>query len=182
MWRSIPKLLTHVHKLCPCDWLGMRPRFRFLDFLASCCQNIQNSWNTRKQEDLAYVERSRTMFKILKSLLNIMQSLQESQVRRRRLKTSKKKHSNHLSVWCYKPYERGRTSKRTRETIEAMTKKVTRKPIRLIDSPPPSFLAWEDPMQPILETFGRVNWKLLRASELATRAQTLPPGLIGEDW
>ena len=29
-----------------------------------------------------------------------MQSLQESQVRRRRLKTSKKKHTNHLSSAC----------------------------------------------------------------------------------
>lgn len=46
VWRSVPKLLTHVHKLCPCDWFGMRPRVRFLDFLSSSCQNIQNSLNT----------------------------------------------------------------------------------------------------------------------------------------
>ena len=105
-----------------------------------------------------------------------MQSLQESQVRRRRLKTSKKKHTNHLSSAC----DAINPTKET-ELQNEHERRSKRWPKRLqenrFDSPPPSFLAWEDPMQPILEKFGRVNWKLLQAIELATRAQTLPPGL-----
>lgn len=60
---SVPKLITHLHELCPRNWLGMFPWFWLLNFLHLLCGHICNKtnssdWTNFQQQVKPYAENS----------------------------------------------------------------------------------------------------------------------------